>query len=290
MELRQLRYFLKAKELMNFTEAAHSLHISQSTLSQQIKQLEDELHTPLFNRIGNRIVLTEAGALFADYAALSIKKASDGLALIQDLNALSTGTISVGVSYGLRNIFTQALVRFTTEFPQLKVRVIYGVSDHLIEMLDHFELDMILIFKDFIPASQFKSEELFSTPMRLITAAKSALAHKDSITLREIADLPLVLATQGYNTGHFVGQMFKGKGLDPEFSIEVNDILTMLDLVRTGNWHTVHIETIISEKDFVAIPIADKNVIRTATMISLKDAYEKNAMKKLRAMLKEVEI
>ncbi|ACU61880.1 LysR family transcriptional regulator [Chitinophaga pinensis] len=288
MELRQLRYFLKAKELMNFTEAAHSLHISQSTLSQQIKQLEDELHTPLFNRIGNRIVLTEAGALFADYASLSIKKANDGLALIQDLNALSTGTISVGVSYGLRNIFTQALVRFTTEFPQLKVRVIYGVSDHLIEMLDHFELDMILIFKDFIPTSQFKSEELFSTPMRMITAAKSALARKTAVTLREIADLPLVLATQGYNTSHFVGQMFKG--LDPEFSIEVNDILTMLDLVKTGNWHTVHIETIISGNDVVAIPIKDKNVIRTATIISLKDAYEKNAMKKLRAMLKEVKI
>ena len=290
MELRQLRYFLKAKELMNFTEAAHSLHISQSTMSQQIKQLEDELNTPLFNRIGNRIVLTEAGALFADYAAQSIKKANDGLSLIEDLNALSTGTISVGVSYGLRNIFTQALVRFTTAFPKLKVRVIYGVSDHLIEMLDQFELDMILIFKDFIPASQFKSEELFSTPMRLITAAKSALSRKASVTLREIAALPLVLATQGYNTSHFVGQMFKSKGLDPEFSIEVNDIPTMLDLVRTGNWHTVHIETVVPGKDFAAIPIKDKNVIRTATIISLKDAYEKNAMKKLLVMLKEVKI
>ncbi|MFC6999940.1 LysR family transcriptional regulator [Rufibacter roseus] len=58
MELRQLRYFLKAKELLNFTEAAHSLHISQSTLSQQIKQLEEELNIPLFNRIGKRITLT----------------------------------------------------------------------------------------------------------------------------------------------------------------------------------------------------------------------------------------
>jgi LysR family cyn operon transcriptional activator len=68
MELRQLKYFLKAKELLNFTEAAEQLNISQSTLSQQIKQLEDELDIPLFNRIGKRVTLTEAGALFADFA------------------------------------------------------------------------------------------------------------------------------------------------------------------------------------------------------------------------------
>lgn len=68
MELRQLRYFLKAMELSNFTEAAQQLYISQSTLSQQIKQLEDELGMPLFNRIGKRVTITEAGLLFAEYA------------------------------------------------------------------------------------------------------------------------------------------------------------------------------------------------------------------------------
>ena len=66
MELRQLKYFLKAKELLNFTDAAKALNISQSTLSQQIKQLEDELNVPLFTRIGKRITLTEAVDLFSN--------------------------------------------------------------------------------------------------------------------------------------------------------------------------------------------------------------------------------
>lgn len=290
MELRQLKYFLKAAELLNFTEAARNLHISQSTLSQQIKQLEDELGTPLFNRIGNRIVLTEAGNLFADYASQSIKKASDGLMLIRDLNELNTGTIFIGVSYGLRNIFTQALIRFTNQFPQIKVRIIYGVSDNLIDMLERFELDLILIFKDFTLPHHFKSEELFSAPMKLITSAKSTLSRKTAVTLREVAQLPLVLATQGYNTKHFVGKMFSSKGLDPEFTIEVNDIPTMLDLVKTGKYHTIHIEPVVSGTGFVTIPVKDKNVIRTATIISLKDAYEKTAITKLRQLLKEVKV
>ncbi len=64
MELRQLKYFKEACELQNFSEAARVLYISQSTLSQQIKQLEDELDVLLFDRIGKRIVPTEAGWLF----------------------------------------------------------------------------------------------------------------------------------------------------------------------------------------------------------------------------------
>lgn len=61
MELRQLKYFKEACERQNFSEAARTLHISQSTLSQQIKQLEEELDVLLFDRIGKRIVPTEAG-------------------------------------------------------------------------------------------------------------------------------------------------------------------------------------------------------------------------------------
>ena len=72
MELRQLKYFKEACERQNFSEAARVLHISQSTLSQQIKQLEDELDVLLFDRIGKRIVPTEAGHAFLPYAVRAI--------------------------------------------------------------------------------------------------------------------------------------------------------------------------------------------------------------------------
>ena len=78
MELRQLKYFKEACELQNFSEAARVLHISQSTLSQQIKQLEDELDVLLFDRIGKRIVPTEAGLAFLPYAVRVIRDAENG--------------------------------------------------------------------------------------------------------------------------------------------------------------------------------------------------------------------
>lgn len=68
MELRQLKYFITSADTLNFTEAARTCFITQSTLSQQIKQLENDLGTPLFERIGKRVFLTEAGRDFLPFA------------------------------------------------------------------------------------------------------------------------------------------------------------------------------------------------------------------------------
>lgn len=72
MELRQLRYFLKAAETLNFTDAAKQMYITQSTLSQQIKQLETELNVLLFDRIGKKVFLTEAGNEFLPFAKQTV--------------------------------------------------------------------------------------------------------------------------------------------------------------------------------------------------------------------------
>jgi len=125
MELRQIRYFLKAKELLNFTEAANHLFISQSTLSQQVKQLEDELGIPLFNRIGKRITLTEAGAVFSEYAEKSLLKSQEGFLALRDLKDLKTGELTIGVTYGMRSTLIEALIRFSVEYPGVRVNIVF---------------------------------------------------------------------------------------------------------------------------------------------------------------------
>ena len=141
MELRQLRYFLKAKELLNFTEAASALNISQSTISQQIKQLEDELNVPLFNRIGKRITLTEAGDLFSEYALQSINRANEGLLLLQDLKNLNAGKITIGVIYSMRILFAKTLIQFANQYPNIKIQVVFGTTKDLIEKLNLHQFD-----------------------------------------------------------------------------------------------------------------------------------------------------
>ncbi|WP_261511987.1 LysR substrate-binding domain-containing protein [Chryseobacterium paludis] len=280
MELRQLRYFLKAKELLNFTEAANHLYISQSTLSQQIKQLEEELGTPLFNRIGKRITLTEAGKVFGVYAQKSLLKSQEGLLALRDLEELKSGKLTIGVTYGLRSILIKALIRFSDTYPHVKINIVFGTTSELMEKLHHVELDFALTFAKGTREQLFSYIPLFTSPMTLVVSKNSALANKENVTLKEIVGLPLAMPTNGYSTTKFVMKAFESNELKPDVLMEINDVAALLEVVKSGNWHTILAETTAIDQDqLVTIPIKGKNMIRTAMFVSLKDAYTKKAAK-----------
>lgn len=285
MELRQLKYFLKAKELLNFTEAAKALNISQSTLSQQIKQLEDELTLPLFNRIGKRITLTEPGKLFGEYALQSINRANEGLLVLQDLKNLDTGKITVGVIYSMRILFARTLVEFAKQYPKIKIQVVFGTTKDLMERLNLHQFDFILTFHEKNKEPHLKYLTLLKANMVLVTARKSLLASQKSISLHEVAGLPLALPFSGYGTIQFFEDSFGQKNLNPNICMEINDIPTLFEVVKTGHWHTILSDTSVNDPDVVGIPIEGKNMRRTITLISHREVYEKKAVKKLYEML-----
>jgi len=285
MELRQLRYFIKAKELLNFTEAARVLNISQSTLSQQIKQLEEELDILLFDRIGKRIVLTEAGEMFSEYASQSIDKANEGLLLLRDLNNLNTGKITIGVIYSMRIPFAKALIQFAKLYPRIKIQVVFGTTKDLLEKLDLHHFDFVLTFYEKTKHPHLKYQTLLSSNMVLVTSRKSPLAFKSSISLKQVAALPLALPFSGYSTIEFFVESFSQKKLDPNICMEINDIPTLFEIVKTGHWHTILSETSVNDPQVVGIPIEGKKMRRTIMIVSLKEAYEKKAVKKFYELL-----
>jgi LysR family cyn operon transcriptional activator len=290
MELRQLRYFIKAKELLNFTEAARVLNISQSTLSQQIKQLEDELDIQLFNRIGKRIILTEAGEMFSEYASQSINKAGQGLLLLRDLNNLNTGKITIGVIYSMRIPFAKALILFARQYPNIKVQVVFGTTKDLLEKLETHHFDFILTFYEKTKHPQFKCQPLLTSNMVLVTSKKSSLAGRRSLSLKQIAELPLALPFSGYSTIQFFVEAFSQKKLNPNICMEINDIPTLFEIVKTGYWHTILSETSVNDPHVVGIPIEGKNMRRTIMIMSLKEAYEKRAVTKFIELLTRIQV
>lgn len=282
MELRQIRYFLKAKELLNFTEAAKQSFITQSTLSQQIKQLEQELGVPLFDRIGKRVVLTEAGKMFSVYAQKAVKQANDGLMAIQDLQELKTGEIHIGVTYGLRNALTQVLIQFAEQYPNISIRVVFGISSELLQKLHDLELDFVLTFIDEKLEPQFRYQELFHSPLVLVSSISThtnGAKHK-KISLEEIAQLPLILPAKGYNTTSFVYSAFAKENLWPNVAMEINDIPTLLDMVHTGKWHTILTHVSVKQDDkLMTSPIQGSDMIKSAMIVSIKDSYERQSVK-----------
>src|SRR3954466_16039713 len=98
MELRHLRYFDAVAETLNFTRAAERLHVTQSTLSHQIKQLEDELGSPLFDRAGKKVRLTEAGEMLRSHMTPALEQIDRGLQALRQPAASITGRIRLGTT------------------------------------------------------------------------------------------------------------------------------------------------------------------------------------------------
>lgn len=278
MELRQLRYFVKAREVENFTEAANQLFISQSTLSQQIKQLEDGLGTPLFDRVGKYIHITEAGKLFYNYALQCLQKANDGYQLLKDLSHLKTGNLIIGATYGLRHLLTPALVAFYQQYPQIRVEVIFDTSTELMNRLESFEMDFLLTYEETEMRKGMRYQPLFESELAFITHKDSPLAQKKSVTLQEIENFELALPAKGFVTRKFIDEVFERHGLSPHVKLEINDIPTLLELVGTGHWQTILTNTTMAnQKNLVALPIHSVRSLQHAAIISLEDVYEKKA-------------
>lgn len=288
MELRQLNYFAKAAELLNFTEAAQALYISQSTLSQQIKQLEDELGIPLFNRIGKRIHLTEAGNLFLPYAQQTLQDALSGREMLNDLMSLQTGSITIGATYGLTQLLVKALQSFTLQYPRVSVHVQYGTTDALLEQLVSSKLDMVLSFASSSTFDSIAFETLFTSSLSLVVPARHPLAGHKKIMLKEAAEVPLILPVKSYSIRRFLDESFEKAKTNPDIRMECNDIHTLLEMVKGSQMATILMKVSVQGYGSLkAIPLEGKGIQRKATIGWPHEAYRKRSIEILADLLKK---
>lgn len=278
MELRQLKYFIKAAELQNFTEASGLLFITQSTLSQQIRQLEDELGTPLFDRLGKRVRLTEAGRLFLPYAQKTAKDAQDGKNILKDLMNIETGAVSVGVTYGLMHVLTKALEDFSSARPRIRLQVTFGTTAELLTQLEQGIIDMALSFEPVQKSDVLISEKLFSSSLALIAHKTHPCAANKQVSIKKLENLPLILPSVGYGIRNIFDKVVEKHKTGLEVQMEVNDINMLLQLVNTGKWCTVLMGSSVSQyPELKAIKITGGSMDRDATVTWLANVYQKKA-------------
>ena len=186
MELRQLKYFVKAAETLNFSEAAKALFITQSTLSQQIRQLEQEMNAQLFTRNSHNVSLTEAGEELLPYARNTLHSADTCIDRIHDLQHLLTGTLDIGVTFTFSPILTETLITFMKQYPQVKLNICYGPMTDLMERLGHRELDFVLAFKPTKHYDEIESHVLFGNHLAAVVQDNHPLAGHDIATIEDL--------------------------------------------------------------------------------------------------------
>lgn len=256
MELRQLKYFKEACERQNFSEAARVLHISQSTLSQQIKQLEDELDILLFDRIGKRIVPTEAGRAFLPYAARALHDADDGRQIIRDLQGIEAGVLHIGVTYSMSPLLVAALELFSKAHPKIQVKVTFATSEELLKQLDGTGPDFVLSFMPEGVTGEFETLPLFSSRLNFIVHKSHPLAELSSITLKRLSQVPLILPAAGFATRKKIEELCASHQLTLSIGVELDDVHTIIHALKGGRWGTILTQAAVKgEQELVQVPI-----------------------------------
>ncbi len=290
MELRQLKYFVKSAEYLNFSVAAKHLYITQSTLSQQIKQLEFELGFELFLRNSRHISLTEAGEEFLPFARKTILDAEDGVQRLHDLQHVKVGTLRVGVTYSLSTVLTEGLISFMREFPGIKLEIFYKTVDELLSLLREHKVDFILSYKPLFDAPDVDSMPLFENTLALVVEKGCNIVSKAKIKLEELKDLPLILPSKGLQARMMLDRLLDGMNIELKSRLELNETNILLQMVATGNYATIlSTSAVFGKNRFKAIPLDAPGNVMEASLLSLKGAYQKTAAKEFIKILLDTE-
>ena len=287
MELRQLKYFAKAAETLNFSDAAKALNIAQSSLSQQIKQLEEELGVQLFLRNSHAIRLTEAGELMLPHALRTIHDAEACTDRIHDLRQLLTGTLNVGVTHSFSPILTETVVSFMKLYPRIKLNVIYKPMGELMELLAKRELDFVLAFKPSQPMTDVESHFLFQNKLSAVVNASHPLARKEKVTLSELEHYDLALPSKGLQARNAFDSVITPYN-NFHIRLELNEVNILLRLIRQTNLVTVLAEdSIFNAHEVKAVPLDVPDNEMIGCVHILKDTYHKHSIKEFIRLLTE---
>jgi LysR family cyn operon transcriptional activator len=262
MELRHIRYFIRAAEVLHFTHAAESLYISQPTLSTHVQQLEEELGLPLFDRIGRKVRLTEAGNVFLDQARRSMRELDLALEEIADIKGLKSGTLRLAalLIFG-QEILPTWLAKFNRSYPNIRIVHKTGPSARLEEELLAGNVDLAL---SFVPpsSSELDYELMFTEQVYFVVSEHHPLAERSEITVSELATTPLALVSSKTASRTLFDGIFAERQLKPKIMVEIDDLEALTKIAGGGNLGTLLGRLAIKEHASLRlIPIADASLV-----------------------------
>ncbi|CAM4453071.1 LysR substrate-binding domain-containing protein [Myxococcus xanthus] len=233
MELRHLRYFSAVADTLHFGRAARRVHVSQPTLSQQIRQLEEELGAPLFERARSGVRLTQAGELFRTYASRALEDVDAGRVAVGALRGLTTGALRVGYPPSMRGVVLPALAAVLRRHSGLVLSAEEAVVRRVERRLADGRLDVGL---GYAPARSpdLEAEPVFDSKLALVVAKGHPLAKLETVGAKPLAQEPFALLSRGLRVRARVDAWFAAIRIAPHVALESNAVATVLATVRAG--------------------------------------------------------
>lgn len=239
MELRQLRYFVTLAETLHFRRAADRLHISQPTLSHQIKALENQVGTALFERGAHQVQLTASGKIFREHAQRAVKEIEVAANEIGELDGLLRGSLTIGVFQSFNNYMLPSLMReFYGSYPEVHVVVYQLPKREMEQRILSGELDLGIAYAPTISDS-IDAEQLFDESYAFIVGRRHPLYRRTRIQISALGQHPLIGLTPEFPLRQVLDATFSRMRTKPRIIIEMNSNEAILETVRCTKLGTI---------------------------------------------------
>lgn len=255
MQLSQLQYFLKVVEVGGVNAAARELSISQPAITTAIRSLEQELGCSLFNRVKQRLVLTEQGTLFHRRVYPAIMALDAAVDEVREMDARKR-QVRLGMPAMIGLLFMSNLLSgFRQTYPDIEVRVVEANTRELRSLLDNKRIDMALMIGESPYSRGLGRTTLLNTTYSFFVGQDHALAKEDMVSTQVVAEQPLFLFDEGLFLNQYITNAFRREGLIPNVAFASSQINAIKKYVGLSQACTFLIRECVEEGDpLVEVP------------------------------------
>ena len=269
--IQQLEYLMALAREQHFGRAAESAGVTQPTLSAGIKQLEEMLGVLLVQRGSRFIGFTPEGARTLDWARRIV---GDSRAMRQEIAALRhglTGRLRIAAIPTALAMVASITTPYRAKHPDVRFTILSQTSIQILTLLENLEIDAGITYLDNEPLGRVNTVPLYQERYQLLTAPDAPLGDRDSVTWKEVAQVPLCLLTPDMQNRRIIEGLLRKAGGDPQPTLESNSVIVLFAHIRTGRWASVMpaklAETLGLTDTIRAIPITEPEAVHTIGLV-----------------------
>lgn len=290
MQFQQLMYFVAVAEARHFTRAAEEVHVSQPSLSQQIRALENELGAELFSRARGNIALTDAGEALLPLARRILADADTARHEVQELAQLRRGRVRLGATPSVcTGLLPDVLRAFHDLHPGIQLLLEEGGSHDLVRELARGALDLALVVLPLPAASPaLTTVELLQEDLVVVSSADGPRPGRGAgVRIADLQGEPLVMFRHGYDLRELTVAACRAEGFEPSFTVEGGEMDAVLGFVRAGLGIAV-VPSMVATRaghDLRTTPLAKPGLRRTIALAHRSDVAPPRAARELQRVL-----
>ncbi|GAA5523736.1 HTH-type transcriptional regulator HdfR [Microbulbifer aestuariivivens] len=285
MEIQWLKAFLSIAEQGSVSEAAEHLHLTQPAVSKRLAALEQQLSTPLFDRIGRKLQLTDAGRALLPRARHILNEISDAERELRSLGSDVSGSLRIATSHhvGLHHL-PPVLKDYSNRYPEVALDIDFVDSEQAYEALMAGEYELAVVTLALKEYPNLEAQVIWPDPCVVVAAPDHPLAQMETVDLPDLAHYPAILPDLNTYTGRLIKREFDAQGLKLSAKLATNFLETIKMMAGVGLGWSVLPRTLVDES-LAELPVTQLNVVRNLGVINHRARTLSNAASALQQML-----